>query len=71
MQVCVSPMFNLEIPQESINCTIRFPFPLQLEHTVSLVSNDNSIDNSDQPEDMNDGMEDDDNMGEDENHPMN
>jgi hypothetical protein len=55
-------MFNLEIPQESINCTIRFPFPLQLEHTVSLVSNDNSIDDPNQPDDMNDGMEDDDNI---------
>lgn len=52
----------LEIPQESINCTTRFPFPLQLEHTVSLVSNGNSIDDPNQPDDMNDGMEDDDNI---------
>ena len=64
-------MFNLEIPQESINCTIRSPFPLQLEHTVSLVSNGNSIDDPNQPDDMNDGMEeDDDNMSEDENDSM-
>jgi hypothetical protein len=55
-------MFNLEIRQESINCTIRFHFPLQLEHNVSLVSNDNSIDDPNQPDDMNDGMEDDDNI---------
>jgi hypothetical protein len=63
-------MFNLEIRQESINCTIRFHFPLQLEHNVSLVSNDKSIDDPNQPDDINGEMRDDDNMSEDENDSM-